>query len=189
MAYPNLYCLVFVDVFEEKVMSVDNVPPLVRPPRYPHPHLIPLITTSISSYIQVLIGCEGLWGTFLTIFIVYPIAYMLPGADGGRFENPWDAIAMIQNNSLLATFVMFFVLTVTIYNCAAVYVTKYLSAIWHAILDNFRPITIWGVGLFIHSTGSQYGEAWTDSSYLQLIALIVSHLCFSTTFVLVNNHY
>eukprot|EP01031_Cornospumella_fuschlensis_P012780 gene12780-15620_t len=80
---------------------------------------------------------------------------------------------MIQNNSLLATFVMFFVLTVTIYNCAAVYVTKYLSAIWHAILDNFRPITIWGVGLFIHASGSQYGEAWTDSSYLQLIALII----------------
>lgn len=36
-----------------------------------------------------------------------------------------------------------FVLTVTMYNCAVVYVTKYLSAIWHAILDNFRPITIW----------------------------------------------
>jgi hypothetical protein len=42
-----------------------------------------------------------------------------------------------------------FVLTVTVYNCAAVYVTKYLSAIWHAILDNFRPITIWGLDLAI----------------------------------------
>lgn len=31
----------------------------------------------------------------------------------------------------------------------AVYVTKYLSAIWHAILDNFRPITIWGLDLLI----------------------------------------
>jgi hypothetical protein len=38
-----------------------------------------------------------------------------------------------------------FVLTVTCYNCAVVYVTKFLSAIWHAILDNFRPITIWYV--------------------------------------------
>jgi hypothetical protein len=40
-----------------------------------------------------------------------------------------------------------FVLTVTCYNCAVVYVTKFLSAIWHAILDNFRPITIWCVFL------------------------------------------
>ncbi len=38
-----------------------------------------------------------------------------------------------------------FVVTVTIYNCMVVYVTKYLSAIWHAILDNFRPISIWCV--------------------------------------------
>ena len=40
---------------------------------------------------------------------------------------------------------IFFVVTVTCYNCAVVYVTKFLSAIWHAILDNFRPITIWYV--------------------------------------------
>lgn len=30
------------------------------------------------------------------------------------------------------------------------YVTKYLSAIWHAILDNFRPITIWVLDLYIY---------------------------------------
>lgn len=65
-------------VFEEKVMAVDNAPPLV------------------------VIGCEGLWGTVLTIFFVYPIAFLLPGADNGSFEDPWDAIAMIQNNSTLS---------------------------------------------------------------------------------------
>ena len=42
-----------------------------------------------------------------------------------------------------------FLIFVTGYNCMAVYVTKYLSAIWHAILDNFRPITIWGMDLLI----------------------------------------
>eukprot|EP00981_Chlorochromonas_danica_P013850 scaffold6925_cov248-Ochromonas_danica.AAC.12 len=136
------------DVFEEKVMAVDGVPPLV------------------------VIGVEGLWGTFLTAFIVYPIAYMLPGNDGGHFENPWDALAMIQNDYVLRNLVVLFVLTVTIYNCAAVYVTKYLSAIWHAILDNFRPITIWGLGLLIHSAYQQYGEAWTAGSWLQLLGLM-----------------
>lgn len=43
------------DVFEEKVMAVDNAPPLV------------------------VIGMEGLWGTFLTLILVYPAAYMIPG--------------------------------------------------------------------------------------------------------------
>lgn len=102
-------------------MNVNNAPPLV------------------------VIGCEGLWGTFLTLTVVYPLSYYLPGNDGGRFENPFDAIVMVQNSRTLQLLVCIFVLFVTIYNCAAVYVTKYLSAIWHAILDNFRPITIWYV--------------------------------------------
>jgi drug/metabolite transporter (DMT)-like permease len=106
-------------VFEEKVMNVDNAPPLV------------------------VIGCEGLWGTVLTILVIYPIAYLMPGTDNGSFEDPWDALQMAHNSTHLKVFMIGFVGLVTIYNCMAVYVTKYLSAIWHAILDNFRPITIW----------------------------------------------
>lgn len=100
-------------------------------------------------FAQVVIGCEGLWGTFLTLTVVYPLSYYLPGNDGGHFENPFDAIVMVQNSRTLQMLVCVFVLFVTIYNCAAVYVTKYLSAIWHAILDNFRPITIWYVLLYL----------------------------------------
>ena len=51
--------------------------------------------------------------------------------------------------AVLQTLVVLFLFFVTGYNCMAVYVTKYLSAIWHAILDNFRPITIWGMDLLI----------------------------------------
>lgn len=137
-------------VFEEKVMNVNNAPPLV------------------------VIGCEGLWGTILTAIFVYPMAYYLPGQDvGNTFENPYDALALMQNSTLIQYFLVVFVVFVTIYNCAAVYVTKYLSAIWHAILDNFRPITIWGLGLLIHRLGSQYGEVWTAGSWLQLAGLLV----------------
>ena len=56
-----------IDVFEEKVMGEDNAPPLV------------------------VIGCEGLWGTFLSLLVVYPIAYIMPGSDNGSFEDPFDA--------------------------------------------------------------------------------------------------
>lgn len=64
-------------VFEEKVMAVDDVPPLV------------------------VIGMEGLWGVALTLFVVYPVCYMLPGEDNGSFEDPWDAIRMISNSGML----------------------------------------------------------------------------------------
>lgn len=41
---------------------------------------------------------------------------------------------MISNSPSLQNLTLTFVITVTCYNCMAVYVTKYLSAIWHAIL-------------------------------------------------------
>jgi drug/metabolite transporter (DMT)-like permease len=143
----------FQYVFEEKVMNVDNAPPLV------------------------VIGCEGLWGTMLTLLIIYPVAYLMPGTDNGSFENPWDSIQMAKNSKNLQIFMGGFVGLVTIYNCMAVYVTKYLSAIWHAILDNFRPITIWSFDLLIFyklAPGSGFGEQWTQASWLQLGGLVVS---------------
>ena len=79
----DMYRIVFVylnscvDVFEEKVMAVDNAPPLV------------------------VIGCEGLWGTVLSILVVYPLAYLAPGQDNGSFENPFDALAMITSSPQL----------------------------------------------------------------------------------------
>ena len=55
-----------------------------------------------------------------------------------------------------------FVVTVTIYNCMVVYVTKYLSAIWHAILDNFRPISIWWVhSCVLWCVVTCHAGAWT----------------------------
>jgi ABC-type spermidine/putrescine transport system permease subunit I len=47
------------------------------------------------------IGCEGLWGTVLSLLLVYPLAYLAPGNDNGSFENPWDALTMIGNSSQL----------------------------------------------------------------------------------------
>jgi hypothetical protein len=57
------------------------------------------------------IGCEGLWGTVLSLLLVYPLAYLAPGNDNGSFENPWDALTMIGNSSQL-TVITFSDLTV-----------------------------------------------------------------------------
>ncbi len=72
-------------MFEEKVMAV-GAPPLV------------------------VIGAEGLWGTFLTLTVIYPMSYYVfpghdtcgaPGSEYPCFENPWDSLRMCQNNSML----------------------------------------------------------------------------------------
>lgn len=54
------------------------------------------------------------------------------------------------------------------------FVTYLLDAVWHAILDNFRPISVWSVDLLIFViTSGAYGEDWTVYSWLQLAGLVL----------------
>lgn len=59
------------------------------------------------------------------------------------------------------------------YNLFAVLVTFRMSSIWHSILDNYRPMTVWITDLFIYyvCTGGSFGEAWTSVSYIQLLGM------------------
>ena len=142
-------------VFEEKVMSMDDsaAPPLL------------------------LIGMEGLWGTVICLFVVYPLAYYLPGDDHGSYEDPFNTYDLFMASSTIqwAFFVYFF--AIFAYNLFAVLVTFSLNSIWHAILDNFRPITVWGTDMFIFyaitSLKGEFGEPWTIYSWVQLLGMFV----------------
>ena len=138
--------------FEEKVMSMEvSAPPLL------------------------LIGMEGFWGTIVCTFILYPICYALPGADvGGTLENPYDTLAMMKNSPDLQRMFFIYFLCIFFYNMLACLVTFMLNSVWHAILDNFRPITVWSADVWIYYyIATQYGEEWTVWSYLQLLGMFV----------------
>lgn len=136
-------------VFEEHVMKMDiPAPPLL------------------------LIGMEGFWGTVLSITVMYPLGYFLPGSDHGSYEDPFNTWAMLMNSrNIQIAFVIYF-FTIFFYNLFAVLVTFELSSVWHAILDNFRPITVWITDLFIYYYISpSFGEVWTPYSYLQIVGM------------------
>jgi drug/metabolite transporter (DMT)-like permease len=137
--------------FEEKVMNMD----IPAPP-------------------MLLIGMEGLWGTLLCLFCLYPLVYSLPGPDHGSIENPYNTYVMFMNSSeIQGMFVVFFV-SVFLYNVLGVLVTCVLNSVWHAILDNFRPVSVWGTDLFIYYRITHaFGETWTRWSYLQLAGMFV----------------
>jgi hypothetical protein len=140
-------------VFEEKVMTMD----------IPSPPLL-------------LIGMEGLWGTLICLFVVYPLAYYLPGDDHGSYEDPWNTMHMFANSSTIQWAFVIYFFAIFAYNLFAVLVTFLLNSVWHAILDNFRPITVWGTDLFIFyaiTKAGDFGEAWTNWSYLQLFGMCV----------------
>lgn len=138
-------------VFEERLMKLDvPAPPLL------------------------LIGMEGIWGTILGLTVMYPLGYYLPGDDHGSYEDPfhtWDILK--ENKNIQMSFVIYF-FTIFFYNLFAVLVTFELSSVWHAILDNFRPITIWISSLAIYYfIDPTYGEAWTTFSYIQLVGMAI----------------
>jgi drug/metabolite transporter (DMT)-like permease len=138
-------------VYEEKMMNLDiPAPPLL------------------------LIGMEGLWGTILCVTVVYPLVYFLPGADHGSYENPFNTWYMITHSSAIQLMFVVYFFAIFGYNLFAVLVTYLMNSIWHAILDNFRPITVWMADLFIHyAIISSFGEKWDNWSYLQLLGMFV----------------
>jgi hypothetical protein len=118
---------------------------------------------------------EGLWGLLICVFILYPLAYYYPGEDHGSFENPFNTYTMIANSSSVqAMFVVYF-FAILFYNVLACLVTYMLDSVWHAILDNFRPATVWGTDLVIfYFITTSFGEAWNQPwSLLQLAGMAI----------------
>lgn len=138
-------------VFEEKVMNMDiPAPPLL------------------------LIGMEGLWGTIFCVGVVYPLVYYLPGDDHGSYEDPFNTWYMICNNTTIQIAFCIYFLSIFFYNFFAVLVTFLLNSVWHAILDNFRPITVWVTDLVIfYYFTPELGEQWTLFSWVQVGGMVV----------------
>lgn len=143
-------------VIEERVMSTSSATSDETPP-------------------LVVVGMEGFWGTAIMLAIIYPIAYVLPGEDHGSYENFYESCIGIWNNPDLFTVTMGYLCAITTYNVAAIFVTFLLDSVWRSILENFRPVAVWGsdLALFYIVTKGAFGEAWTNSSYLELAGLCV----------------
>ena len=138
-------------VFEEKVLTMDvPAPPLL------------------------LIGMEGLWGTFFCLTVAYPLVYYLPGDDHGSYEDPFNTWYMISNSTTIQIAFWVYFFSILFYNFFAVLVTFLLNSVWHAILDNFRPITVWVTDLVIfYFLTPELGEEWTFFSWVQVSGMVV----------------
>ena len=124
----------------------------------------------------IVVGMEGFWGTVILLTVVYPICYALPGDDHGSYENFYESCVGLWNNDDLWNCAMIYVVAITTYNVSAIFITKLLEAVWRSILENFRPIAVWGTDLaiFYLITNGAFGEHWNGgSSYLQVFGLLL----------------
>ena len=104
----------------------------------------------------LLIGMEGFWGTFFCLVVIYPLVYFLPGDDHGSYEDPFNTWYMIANSTTIQISFMIYFSSIFFYNFFAVLVTFLLNSVWHAILDNFRPITVWVTDLLSFITSHHH---------------------------------
>eukprot|EP00947_MAST-08B_sp_MAST-8B-sp1_P000314 g314.t1 len=82
---------------------------------------------------------------------------------------------MLQNSRTVQLVLLGFFITVAGYNMLSIFITFLLSSIWHAILDNFRPISVWGADLALYYliTKKSLGEPWTVFSWVELGGMFV----------------
>ena len=136
-----------------------------------------VMSGEISAPPWLLIGVEGVTGTLLSTFVLYPLVWFLPGDDHGSYEDPINTFTMVYNSPTILTLTVVFCGLVFVLNSFSVLVTYMMSSVWHAILDNFRPITIWVVQLSIYycfdGRENGYGEAWTSGSWLELGGMVL----------------
>jgi len=123
----------------------------------------------------LLIGVEGVIGTAICTLVMYPVFFLIPGDDHGSYENPVNTIVMLYNSKLVMGTSLLFCVLVFVLNAFSVLITYMMSSVWHAVLDNFRPVSIWAVQLTLYYgvTHGRYGEPWDIGSDLQLVGLIV----------------
>ena len=121
----------------------------------------------------IVVGMEGLWGTFIMISIVFPLALLLPGSDNGSLEDVYDSLHMIHSSTALQGMIVFYIVSITAFNVSAIYVTFLMDSVWRSILANFRPVAVWGTDLILYYvfTRHTFGEAWTVWSWLQLAGM------------------
>ncbi|KDO22689.1 hypothetical protein SPRG_11004 [Saprolegnia parasitica CBS 223.65] len=103
--------------------------------------------SEVSNPPMVVIGMEGLWGTLLMLVLVLPLAYVCA----------------------------LYIVSITGFNIASIYVTYFLDSVWRSILVNFRPVAVWLASLFTYyvATTHELGEPWTPWSWLQLGGMLL----------------
>jgi len=119
------------------------------------------------------VGMEGLFGFALTGLLL-PGLYFIPDTNSivsqVFAEDALDAMVQIYNSTILQVFCSLYICSIAFFNFFGLSLTKTLSAVHRTIFDTLRTVTVWGVNLFVFYALSlpQFGEAWSNWSYLQL---------------------
>jgi drug/metabolite transporter (DMT)-like permease len=124
----------------------------------------------------MIVGYEGIWGVILCVLIVFPVAWAIPGKDGGHLEDVRDTLAMMSNNRSLVALFCLYLFSCSTFNIASVSVTKFFNTVHRTMFEASRTSVIWAFGLVVHKfidKMAAYGEAWLPYSYLEAMGFVL----------------
>lgn len=106
-----------------------------------------------------IVGYEGVFGAIMTIGIMMPIAYYLPGPEGeGIHEDALDTLAMIRNSAALQAILAIDMAALLLYNVSGMAVTGHLGAVFRTVLETMRTLFVWLIDLLLFYTPLGMGQ-------------------------------
>ena len=128
--------------------------------------------------VTYVVGLEGLYACSLLIPMTLLAWLVIPGSDGGSFENLADSFYRIGQSSTITGILCVYPITVLVVTIAGAMVTKYLSGVHNALISVSRSIVIWALELIFFycapaAVGEMYGVPWKQFTYLKLIGFVL----------------
>ena len=123
------------------------------------------------------VGWEGFFGCIY--MSIYCIAfYHLKGPRGGVFEEAYDAVDQIKNDTGVLLALLGTICSIATFNWSGLSVTKEMSATTRMVLDSLRTIIIWVFGLVAIDAHTGKREHWehfdpSGPGYLQILGFIL----------------
>ncbi|GKT32662.1 Solute carrier family 35 member SLC35F1/F2/F6 like protein [Aduncisulcus paluster] len=122
-----------------------------------------------------IVAFEGIYGVILTLFILVPLFYLIPGDDNGHAEDFFETFIMIKNNWYILLPTFGFVFSIALYNLCGQNVTSLTTCVHRTLLEALRSVVVWVVsvieGYTIHSLA--VGETLSWWSILEALGFLV----------------
>lgn len=120
------------------------------------------------------VGYEGLFGAGITLAVLLPLMQITSSFEGshplaGLHEDSADTLVMLANNPTLVAVLLADLVAFAGLNLSGMVIIHEYGAVYKAVLEAARTLTVWLVGLGLYYGGSgAMGEGWTDYSWAQL---------------------
>mmetsp|Transcript_26102 Transcript_26102/g.75336 ORF Transcript_26102/g.75336 Transcript_26102/m.75336 type:complete len:196 (+) Transcript_26102:298-885(+) len=123
-----------------------------------------------------IVGLEGMWGLLLTLFLVLPALYLLPGEEQGHLYDGVNDLVLLSNSAEFAWLSLAGIAAHALHNATSMGVLSVLSGVQREMVGCTRTCFIWLFGLaarYLFGSRADFAEAWTGYSFLQLAGFLL----------------